>query len=344
MIHLESFKVSIPLKKKFAISKGAADVKTNLLTILNNRYYGEAAGSVYYGPTVEELEADIIKGIEQLNKSDEVNLGTLEEISTFDISPAARSALTGMVLNFLSGEARRYPWEILSLGSPVGIRSSITIAIDEPAKMKDAILNSPYPIVKIKMGNEEDLLVLDILDRLEDKEVRVDANGGWSCAKAEEMIFHLARKGVTVIEQPTDIEFVEEWPHLKGKNEEVQLIMDEGLNTVDDYLRYREYIDGVNIKMEKSGGILEAMKIAEKAREDKKKVMLGCMVASSVGIAQSVYMSSQADYFDLDGPLLLESDIARGILYDRESIAVDREIIGGPKLRRDVLQKYIISE
>ena len=60
-----------------------------------------------------------------------------------------------------------------------------------------------------------------------------------------------------------------------------------------------------------------------------------------MGIAQSVYMSSQADYFDLDGPLLLESDIARGILYDRESIAVDREIIGGPKLRRDVLQKYI---
>jgi L-alanine-DL-glutamate epimerase-like enolase superfamily enzyme len=341
MIHLESFKVSIPLKKKFAISKGEAEVKTNLLTMMNNRYYGEAAGSVYYGPSVEELEADIITGIEKLNKSKEINLGTLEEINGFDISSAARSALMGMVLNFLSGEARRYPWEILSLGSPVGIRSSVTIAIAKPAEMKQAIKDSPYSIIKIKMGNEEDVLVLDVLGQLEGKEIRVDANGGWSCAKAEEMIFHLAGKGVTVIEQPTDIEFIEEWPHLKGKNDQVQIIMDEGLSNLEDYRRYRDYIDGVNIKMEKSGGILEAMKIAAQAREDGKKVMLGCMVASSVGIAQSVYMSSQADYFDLDGPLLLESDIARGILYDRESIAVDREIIGGPKLRRDVLQKYI---
>ncbi len=341
MIHLESFKVSIPLKKKFTISKGEAEVKTNLLTMMNNRYYGEAAGSVYYGPSVEELEADIIKGIEKLNKSDDINFGTLEEINGFNISPAARSALMGMVLNFLSGEAHRYPWEILSLGTPVGIRSSVTIAIDKPAEMKEAIKNSPYSIIKIKMGNEEDVLILDVLDQLEGKEVRVDANGGWSCAKAEEMIFHLASKGVTVIEQPTDIEFIEEWPHLKGKNDQVQIIMDEGLNNLEDYRRYRDYIDGVNIKMEKSGGILEAIKIATLAREDGKKVMLGCMVASSVGIAQSVYMSAQADYFDLDGPLLLESDIARGILYDKESIAVDREIIGGPKLRRDVLQKYI---
>jgi hypothetical protein len=65
------------------------------------------------------------------------------------------------------------------------------------------------------------------------------------------------------------------------------------------------------------------------------------MVESSVGIAQSVYMSALADYFDLDGPLLLEQDLARGITYDREIIRVDREIIGGPKLLRDVVEKYI---
>ena len=69
--------------------------------------------------------------------------------------------------------------------------------------------------------------------------------------------------------------------------------------------------------------------------------MLGCMVESSVGIAQSIYMSSLADYYDLDGPQLLETDIASGIKYDRETIEVDREIIGGPKLKRDVVEKYI---
>ncbi len=107
--------------------------------------------------------------------------------------------------------------------------------------------------------------------------------------------------------------------------------------------RVSDFVDGINIKMEKSGGILEAMRLATQAREDNKKVMLGCMVESSVGISQSIYLSSRADYYDLDGPLLLENDIANGIKYDRESIQVDREIIGGPKLKRDVVEKYLIE-
>jgi L-alanine-DL-glutamate epimerase-like enolase superfamily enzyme len=93
--------------------------------------------------------------------------------------------------------------------------------------------------------------------------------------------------------------------------------------------------------MEKSGGIIEASRLARKAREDGKKVMLGCMVESSIGIAQSVYMSSLADYHDLDAPQLLETDIAQGIIYDKDTIHVDREIIGGPALKRDIIEKFI---
>ncbi len=341
MIHLDTVKITVPLKKKFAVSKGEAIVKTNILTILNNRYNGEASGSVHYGPSVEEMVADLRKGIEVLNSREQITIATLEEIDRFDLHPAARSALLGAVLNYLSGESKRYPWEILELGTPVGIKSSMTIGIERPADMIESIRQSDYPIIKIKMGNEEDVMILDSLDQVAGKEIRVDANGAWSCAKAEEMIYYLSKQGVTIIEQPTDAEFVQEWPHLKGKAEEVELIMDEGMNTVEDYRRYREYIDGVNIKMEKCGGILHGVLLARAAQADKKKVMLGCMVESSVGIAQSVYMSSLADYFDLDGPLLLEDDIAHGILYDRESIRVDREIIGGPKLRREILDRYI---
>lgn len=341
MIHLETLKVALPLKKKFITSKGETSVKTNLLTVLNNRYFGEASGSIHYGPTISEIETDIQVGIKKLKQERTITAETLELIGGFKINSIARSALIGMVLNYLSGESRRYPWEILSLGSPVGIKSSITIVIEKAADMIEAIRQSEYPIVKLKMGNEEDVLILDHLDRIKGKEIRVDANGAWSCAKAEEMIVQLSQKGVRIIEQPTSADYVGEWQNLKGKTENVSLIMDEGLNNLEDYGRFADQIDGVNIKMEKCGGILEAIKIADQAQSDNKKVMLGCMVESSVGIAQSVYMSSKADYFDLDGPLLLENDIARGILYDRESIAVDREIIGGPKLNRDVLQKYI---
>jgi len=340
-MHLESFKVSFPLKKKFIVSKGEAAVKTNVITVLNNRYNGEAAGSVHYGPTPEEMQSEIVRGIALLDSTEKIDLDTLREIDQFDILPTAKSALIGMVLNFLSGESKRYPWELLSLASPVGIKSSMTIGIEEPKAMIDSICESEFSIIKIKIGNEEDVLILDLLDKVKEKTVRVDANGAWSCAKAEEMIFSLSKKNVKLIEQPTEVDYVTEWAHIKGKNEEVELIMDEGLNTLEDYKKYSEFIDGVNIKMEKCGGILEAIRIAEQAHKDKKKVMFGCMVESSVGIAQSVYASSHADYCDLDGPLLLEHDIARGISYDRESIAVDREIIGGPKLKRDVLKKYM---
>jgi len=341
MIHLDAVKITVPLKKKFAVSKGEATVKTNLLTILNNRYIGEASGSVYYGPSIEDMVADLTKGMAILNTEEQIDLQTLVAIDGFDLHPVARSALLGAVLNFLSGETHRYPWEVLELGSPIGIKSSMTIGIDEPSEMIASLQASEYPIIKIKMGNEEDVMILDALDRIEGKEIRVDANGAWSCAKAEEMIYYLAQKGVTIIEQPTDAKYVQEWPHLKGRAEGVELIMDEGMNTMADFQKYGRHIDGVNIKMEKCGGILHGAQLAQAVHDEGKKVMLGCMVASSVGIAQSVYMSSLADYFDLDGPLLLEDDIARGIHYDRESIKVDREIIGGPKLRRDVFQKYI---
>ncbi len=343
MIHIDTVKISIPLKKKFVVAKGQADVKTNMLAVLNNRYSGEAAASVQYGPTLEQIETDLRTGARFLEKQTSIDSHTLDLINKLPLNPIARSALIGMVLNYISGETHRYPWEILSLGVPVGIKSSFTVAIAHPDEMVKAITESNYPIIKVKMGNEEDTALLAALKDIKGKEIRVDANGGWSPEKAEEMIFYLNKEGIRIIEQPTTPDHIADWPHLKAKNEEVELVIDEGMNTLEDYKLFRQYVDGINIKMEKSGGILEAIRIADEARKDKKKIMLGCMVESSVGIAQSVYMSSLADYFDLDGPQLLADDIAQGINYDRENIDVDREIIGGPLLKRDLLEKYILG-
>ncbi|MFZ5980615.1 MAG: enolase C-terminal domain-like protein [Candidatus Zixiibacteriota bacterium] len=341
MINVDTVKVTFPLKKKFAVSKGSALKKTNLLTILNNRYAGEASGSIHYGPNLDEIENDIKKGIDFIKEGRSVDVETLNAICNLDIHPIACSALVTMFLNYISGETRRYPWEIISLGTPVGVKSSITVSLDESSKMIHEIINSEFPVVKVKLGGEDDLTVIEALSNVHDRDIRVDANGAWSCEQAEEMIFRLANAGVTVIEQPTDVEFIKEWPHLRGKNEEVELFFDEGMNSLEDYKSYADLVQGVNIKMEKCGGILKAVEIARVVREDKKKIMLGCMLESSVGIAQSLYMSSMADYWDLDGPLLLEDDIATGINYCMDTIEVDREIIGGPKLKRDVVEKYI---
>ncbi len=343
MKKFDAVRISLPLKKKFMVAKGGAEIsKTNFLLVMNNRYIGEAAGSVHYGPTLDQIEADLYKGIGYLEHEPEITVDTLEAISKYDINSIARSALSGMVLHYLSGETHRYPWEVLCVPNPVSLKSSITIGIDDPKEMVTAIKQSEYPIVKIKMGNNDDVVVLEGIGDVINKDIRIDANGGWDCAKAEEMIFHLSQKGIFIIEQPTGIEHIKEWKHLKGKNENVQLIVDEGLNSFEDYEKIAPYVDGINIKMEKCGGVMEAIRLADQANEDGKAVMLGCMVASSVGMAQAIYISALADYHDLDGPLLLQDDIARGISYDRESIeVVGDDLIGGPKLKRDVVEKYI---
>lgn len=341
MIDCETIKVTIPLKQPFVVSKGSAESKTNFLLLLNNRYSGEAAASVHYGASIEQMAGDLTTGCEYLKKLKKLTKRTLNDLGKLKICSEAKSALSAAVLNYLSGERNKYPWEVMELGTPLGIKSSITVSVGDTDDVIEQAKSSPYPIVKLKLGGENDLEIAKRLSEIEDKQIRVDANGAWSCEQAEEIIYYLAGSGVFVVEQPTDISNVSDWPHLKGKNEEVELIADEGVGSVADYRTIAEFVDGVNIKMEKCGGIVEAIKIARQAHNDKRKVMLGCMVESSVGIAQSVYVSSLADYFDLDAPLLLEDDLASGITYDRDEIRVDREIIGGPSLRRDIVQKYI---
>lgn len=341
MIQVETIKVTLPLKKTFTISQGSVEQKTNLLTILNNRYAGEAARSVYYGPSLITLEKDIHKGIAELSKLETLDIDTIAAIGEYKIHAIAKSALVAMVLHYISGETERYPWEILSLGTPVGIKTSFTIGIESPTKLLESVAQCGNPIIKIKMGSDDDYLIIDELKKLSGIDIRVDANGGWSLEKAEEMIALLEKIGVRIIEQPTSVEHIMDWPKLKKTDSEVELFVDEGLDKLSDYHDFEKYIDGINIKMEKSGGILAAKAIAEAARADGVKVMLGCMLESSVGISQSVYLSSMADYYDLDSPQHFEMDIARGINYHNEQIEVDREIIGGPKLIRDLVDRFI---
>lgn len=342
-MQIDVVRVDLPLKKKFAIARGSAVIKTNVLAILDGRYCGEASGSVAYGPSPEVMESDMLKGVETVRRAPKITADMLATVDSLRIGPAARAAIMGMTVNCLSGESGRAPWEILGLDAPGKIRTSMTFALHDPAGTVEQVICSPYPIVKIKMGDRHDAALLELLKHVRGKEIRVDANCGWNVAQAEEMIGRLARIGVKVIEQPTAPEFVAEWPGLKGAHKEVELFADEGMNTLADFEQLSPYCDGVNIKMAKSGGILEAVRIARAARQAGKKVLLGCMVESSIGIAPSVYMASLADYFDLDGPLLLNHDIADGITYKSDTITVGHSIVGGPELRQDVVRKQAPS-
>ncbi len=266
------------------------------------------------------------------------SLSTLDQIDSLEINSAAKMGLIGAALHKLSAVNGVYPWEILKLDEPTEIRTSFTVSLDKPEAMLREISDSVYPIIKVKMGGEEDDKLLDGLKNVSGKILRIDANGGWIPERAERMIYFLDKLDVQFVEQPTMVDYIGEWKHIRGRTQ-MKLFIDEGLNSLEDYERYAEFVDGINIKMAKSGGILEAKKIADAAKRDKKKIMLGCMIESSIGLSQAVYLSSRADYFDLDSTLLLIEDIATGVFYDIEKITVDDSIIGGPRIKEEYLDK-----
>lgn len=257
---------------------------------------------------------------------------TLNEIDATDLNSASKLALTTAVLHKLSSDKSAYPWTLLGVAEPPPIHTSYTVSIDSPDNMYDEIVSSKYPIIKIKMGFDEDVRLLEMLKDVGGKVFRVDANGGWTPDKAEQMVYQLSKLRVEFIEQPTGVEHVSEWKHIKGRTG-MGLFIDEGLRTLEDYEKYSDYVDGINIKLAKSGGIMEALRLARRAGHNKHKVMFGCMLESSVAISQAVYLASMADYFDLDAPLLLDEDVAEGIGYETEKITVDETIMGGPRIK-----------
>lgn len=323
-------------KNTFRVSAGSAAATRNGFISIDKQAYGEAARSVYYGPSDEELEGHLSSAVATLSSKKEITLEVLENIGSCDMAATVKSAAVAAGLNYLSAEMGIYPWDVLGIEAPPEIVSSFTIGIDDPGKMLTAIRYSDCPLLKLKLGFEGELDIIKALGDFPDKLFRVDANGAWSPEKAEEMMFYLNTDYIEIVEQPTSLDYIKEWKYLKGKGK-FKVVIDEGLNILSDYFKYSDFIDGINIKMAKTGGILEGIRLARMAKRDKLKVMLGCMVESSIGIAPALYMSSLADYFDLDGPLLLERDISDDINYNKNIITVDEKIIGGPGIKKEVL-------
>lgn len=261
----------------------------------------------------------------------------LFDLESMAINSVSKSALMAALLHKISSDSNQFPWDIAKLPEPIKICTSITVCITDPETMLNEIKFSAYPIIKIKLGFDGDEQVVEGFKNITGKIIRVDANGGWSVEKAEKMIYYLNKYGVEMVEQPTPIESISEWKKIKGTGKTL-LFIDEGLNNLNDYYKVADFVDGINVKLSKSGGIITAKDVCRQAKKDKLKVMLGCMVESSIGISQAVYLSSMADYFDLDGPILLKTDISSDIKYDMEKVSLDSNIIGGPKIEKTYLK------
>jgi L-Ala-D/L-Glu epimerase len=196
--------------------------------------------------------------------------------------------------------------------------TTFSIGIDTPEitrqKTREA---AEYPILKVKVGLSTDEPTIEAVRSVTKKPLRVDANEGWKDKEeAVRKINWLEKQGVEFIEQPMPAEMIEETRWVRSRVH-IPVIADEACRHASDIPKLRDAFDGVNVKLDKAGGVLEAYRMIEVAKAMGMKTMLGCMVSSSVSVTAAAHLSPLVDYADLDGNLLIANDPFRGVRVEK---------------------------
>jgi L-alanine-DL-glutamate epimerase-like enolase superfamily enzyme len=297
----------------FVIARGGqSDHRTVCVRLVDqdgNEGLGEAAPSKYYGETPESVLA-ALQLYGTLLPDDPFQLEDAERRWENKLrgNAAARSALSA-ALHDLVGKRLGVPlFRMWGLDPCLAPKSTFTIGLDAPERIKAKVREADaYPILKIKLGTDRDLEILQAIRDATDKEIRVDANCGWTVKRALQMLPALDEFGVTVLEQPLV-------PHdLQGlaavtAQADIPVIADESCLTTVDIPRLVGKVDGINIKLAKCGGLREALRMIAVARAHGMMVMVGCMIESSLGITAAAHLTPLVDIVDLDGAALLADD------------------------------------
>jgi len=208
--------------------------------------------------------------------------------------------------------------------------TTFSIGIDNPAVTREKVSEAAdFPVLKIKVGLDTDEATIAAVRAATDKPLRVDANEGWKDKEvALRKINWLATQGVEFVEQPMPAAMIDEmhWVHARAQ---APLIADEACTKAADIPKLAGAYDGVNVKLDKAGGILEARRMIDVARALGMKTMLGCMVSSSVSVTAAAHLSPLVDYADLDGNLLISNDPYTGVRVEKGKLILpDRPGLG----------------
>lgn len=276
---------------------------------------GEAVPADYYGQTLDSAE-DALAGMGELLGDDPFQIEPIVErcLDRYDDQRAAVSAVDGALHDWVGKRLGAPVWRLMGLDPKAAPVSSFTIGIDDldviEAKTAEA---AEFPILKVKVGTDHDEEILSAVRRVaHDKSLRADANCGWTIDNAEERIRRLQRFNIEFVEQPIAPGDNEAMRTLRQATP-VPIVADESTVRPADVIGLADCVDGINIKLCKCGGIREALRMIHLARACGLKIMLGCMIESTLGIAQAAQLAPLADWIDLDGHLLITSDPFEGI-------------------------------
>ncbi|MEE6188277.1 L-Ala-D/L-Glu epimerase [Mycovorax composti] len=315
---------NLKFRHPFTISKGTKTHQPTLVVELEHfgiKGYGEAPAITYYNITVDDMIADLEAKrsmIERFAFTDPERfwhfLHHLLPQNPFLV--CALDIAAWDIFGKMSGRPLYQIWKGDPADNPI---TDYTIGIDTVEKMLAKVEEKPWPIYKIKVGTAYDIAIVKAIREKTDAVIRVDANAGWDLDTALKLIPQLKELGVEFVEQPLA---KDNWEGMKVLYQEssLPLYADESCVFENDVEKCVGHFHGINIKLTKCSGITPALRMIKNARKLNLNVMVGSMNESTIGSAAIAHLLPFIDHVDMDGPLLLEEDLATGIEYDNGKI------------------------
>jgi L-alanine-DL-glutamate epimerase-like enolase superfamily enzyme len=302
-----------PIAGSFAISRG---VKTEAVTVVaevsrdGHTGRGECVPYPRYGETPEATLA----ALQSMQEGLQHGLDR-RALQTAMPAGAARNALDCALLDLEAKTAGQRIWNLLGRAAPRACITAYTISLGPPEVMAAAATKAAHrPLLKIKLGGDGDgARIAAVRKAAPESELIVDANEAWTAHNLEQNLAECAEAGVTLVEQPLPAGQDEALARIKRT---VAVCADESVHDRRSLDGLRDRYDAVNIKLDKTGGLTEALAMADAAQALGFDIMVGCMVATSLAMAPAMLLAQQARFVDLDGPLLLARDRDGGLRYD----------------------------
>jgi len=302
-----------PTRGEFCLSRGGrTEVTTLQMEISDGTHTGKSEAVPYarYGENITSVMEQITPLIAALESG-----LTRNELLTCLPAGAARN-LCDLALWDLEAKTKGQPvWQLADLPKPQPHITAYTLSLASPEKMAIAARQaSAYPLLKLKLGTNDDKDRLKAIKQARpDAHLIVDANEGWSIKALHDLAPFMHEYGVVLCEQPLP---VTEDSELKGLRFPFRLCADESIHTSSDIPGLCDRYQVINIKLDKTGGLTEALETIKIARHHNLEIMVGCMLASSLALAPAALIASLADWIDLDGPLLLAQDYEPRLDYE----------------------------
>ncbi|MCA9231114.1 MAG: dipeptide epimerase [Planctomycetales bacterium] len=308
----------LPLKHTFTISRESTDIQPSLVVELSDGThsgYGEATTNSYYRVTLDSMRKSLDAVQELVAATEKIDPETFWQAASrcMPDDPFALCALDEAAHD-LWGKQQGAPvyqlWNLDPANNPV---SCFTIGIADIPTMVRKMQEVPgWPIYKIKLGTEHDLEIIRELRQHTPAVFRVDANCGWNAEQAVRNSVELKKLNVEFIEQPLPRDDRDGAKHVY-ENSVLPIVADESCISAADVQQCHGRFHGINIKLVKCGGLTPARRMIAEAHQLGMKVMVGCMVESTVGISAIAQLLPLLDYVDMDGAELISQDVAAGV-------------------------------